>query len=211
MCALKLVGGDDPEDIMEAKEYQKFLNRQCMEESYGPDTPVHENLLNFRLRKKLKKQQMADFMEVTSRTYYEYEKGSRPIPSDALVKLATLTRADLNEILMGRPASTEAQIMRSGLEDMRIIGKLLQEQHPELADEDYHKVARRVVTTDWGGLPRMHPEAIRRAVSQTTRYRDQHNDLPAPPQFNDFGGRQDSYEQALKDWHRLVDDNFGTD
>ena len=154
------------------------------------------------------KQQIADLMGVTTRTYYAYEKGTRAIPSDALVRLATLTRADLNEILMGRPASNQAQVMRSGLEDMRILDGLLRSNYPELDEEDRNKVGRRLVTTDWGDLPRMHPEAIRRAVSETTRYRDEPLELPAPPLFEEFGGRQNDYEQALLDWHRMVDDNF---
>lgn len=211
MCAFKIAGSGDPEDTIDGKEYQKFLDRQRMEARYGPDTPVHDNLLRFRIRKRLKKRQMADLMGVTTRTYYTYEKGTRSIPSDALVKLATLTRADLNEILMGRPASNQAQVMKSGLEDMRILDGLLRSNYPELDPEDRHKVTRRIVTTDWGNLPRMHPEAIRRAVEQTTMYRYEPLELPAPPMLEDFGGREDQYEQALRDWHQLVDDNFGTE
>jgi len=209
MCAFRIAGSGDPEDTMDGKEYQKFLDRQRMEERYGPDAPVHENLLRFRIRKRLKKQQIAELMGVTTRTYYAYEKGTRAIPSDALVKLATLTRADLNEILMGRPASNQAQVIRSGLEDMRIADGLLRSNYPELDEEDRHKVTRRIVTTDWGNLPRMHPEAIRRAVEQTTMYRDEPLSLPAPPLFEAFDGLQDDYEQAVKDWQQLVDDNFG--
>lgn len=209
MCAFKLVGSGDPEDTMDGKEYQKFLDRQRVEERYGPDAPVHDNLLRFRIRERLKKRQIAELMGVTTRTYYAYEKGTRSIPSDALVKLATQTRADLNEILMGRPESNQAQVMRSGLEDMKILDGLLQSNYPELDEKDRHKVTRRIVTTDWGNLPRMHPEVIRRAVAQTTMYRSEPLELPAPPLFEDFGGRQEDYEQALKGWYQLVDDNFG--
>jgi len=209
MCAFRLNTIMSSDETLGAEAYQKQRDRIEMEERFGPKAPVHENLRNFRTSKKLKKKQIAEYMEVTTRTYYTYEKGTRPIPSDALVKLATMTRADLNEILMGRAASIEADVMRAGLEDLRIIEELLKTEYPKVTENDYHKIALRVVCTDWGHLPRMHPAVIRQAISQTTRYRDEPLSLPAPPRFEDFDKNENRYEKAVKDWQRLVDDNFG--
>ena len=41
-----------------------------------PQSPMHNNLREFRLNRKFKKQQMSDFMGVRTRTFSQYEKGT---------------------------------------------------------------------------------------------------------------------------------------
>lgn len=208
MVNFKLAPRPDMHRAKNGKEYQIFLDRRLIEIRNQPVSPVHKNLQDFRLSHKLKKQEMAEFMGVTPRTYYAYEKGQRAVPSDALVGLATMTRADLNEILMGHSASTEFQTIQAALEDMNLIMKLLKTDHPEISGKIRYKIAHYVLTTDWGRVPRMHPESIRRAISRFTRYRDVPQDLPPPPFFEDYGKDQRQYEKDMKAWQTMVDENF---
>ncbi|MGJ8609540.1 MAG: helix-turn-helix domain-containing protein [Octadecabacter sp.] len=198
-------------DGMSEGDFGRFVERETMKARFGPENPTPTNLLRFRLKKRLKKQTVAEMMNVTPRTYYSYENGSRPIPSDALVRLATLTGADLHEILMGRPAAINADVIKAGLIDMEIIERMLIKDNPEIDESTRSKVVRRVVTTDWGELDRMHPSAIRRAIATVTRYSSDPTSQPAPPYYKDYEDRPEDYEQAMLEWQSVVDDNSSED
>ena len=147
----------------------------------APTSPLHANLRALREKLKFKKNEMAELMEVTSRTYYAYEQGLRPIPSTTLIRLARITGADLNEILMGRPAPTDLQTIRCAIDDLMLIMKFLGVEYPEMDMRTRLEVSRLTVTTDWQGWSRMHPSIIRDAVRMVTRYRFHPEDIPAPP------------------------------
>lgn len=54
-----------------------------------------------RIKNKKTQQEMADIMHLSRRAYQLHESGKRPIPSDAMVKLAAFFDADLHEVFTG--------------------------------------------------------------------------------------------------------------
>jgi DNA-binding XRE family transcriptional regulator len=171
---------------------------------------VHTNVQALREKLGLQKNEMAELLEVTSRTYYAYERGLRPIPSTTLVKLAMVTGADLNQILLGRPARTNFETVRHAVDDLMSIRAYLVSEYPEMDEPTRTKVARLAVTTDWQGWSRMHPSVIRDAVRMVTRYRFHPEDIPAPPLWEDYGEKQDEYEEAVQAWQTKIDEDFET-
>jgi len=146
MVGFRFGSKSEEEEAAAELEMQLESERQDFEMRYGQLGSVHENLRQFRIRKGYKKQEMAAIMEITPRTYYIYEKGERAIPSTALVKLAALTRCDLNEILMGRLAPSNEQTTHRTPhgEDYGEHQDLYEE-----ADAEWN----RIVEEDFGPLP----------------------------------------------------------
>ncbi len=169
---------------------------------------LHLNLQALREKLGLQKNEMAELMKVTSRTYYAYEQGLRPIPSNTLTGLAVATGADMNQLLLGRPAPTDLNAVRSAVDDMMLIIKFLGTEYPDMDLQTRQEVSRFAVTTDWQGWSRMHPSVIRDAVRLVTRYRFHPEDIPAPPFWEDYGERQDEYEAAMEAWQNQLDEDF---
>lgn len=184
---------------------------QELEEGYvrnSQTSPLHTNLQALRQKLKLQKNEMAQLMDVTPRTYYAYEQGLRPIPSTTLIRLAVVSGADLNELLLGRSAPTDLQEVRCAVDDLILIIKFLRTEYPEMDEPTRTEVARVAVSTDWQGMSRMHPSVIRDAVKMVTRYRFHPEDIPAPPCWEDYGEKQNRYEQAMKAWQAMIDEDF---
>lgn len=198
----------DPNDERSQEETEAALikdyNRQYMEAYYSPDSPIEENLREFRRRQGLKKKDVAELMGVTSRTYYAYELGTRSIPSDALIKLATMTRVDLNQLLMGRPAEIDHQSVRSAIDDLMKIMKFLGENYPKMDMNTRLSVARHAVTSDTGDWPRMHPQMIEGSVKTITGYRFHRADIPSPPNPDHYGDNMEQYEKDDAAWTAAV-------
>jgi transcriptional regulator with XRE-family HTH domain len=177
---------------------------------YPMNGAVHENLRRFRKSRKLQQEEIAALMEVTSRTYRDYEKGIRPIPSDALVRLAVLTGGDLNEMLLGRPAETRPDTAENAINDFHTILRFLKVEYPDMDMITCAEVARFALIHDWQGMPRVHPEVIRDAVRMKTRYRFHPEDIPAPPFWEDYGDDQKLFDEHMAEWQRQVDEDRGT-
>lgn len=175
-----------------------------MERRYAPSNAVHEHLRSFRSQRGLKKRDMASLMEVTTRTYYDYEEGNRPVPSDALVRLAVLTGGDLNQILLGRSAEPRPQTIESAINDFRTILLFLDVEYPKMDMNTRSEVARFALIHDWQGMQRVHPAVIRDAVKITTGYRFHPEDIAAPPSWEDYED-QDQFEKDMAEWQRQVD------
>lgn len=191
-------------------EVEEELERHREDARLGamPSNAVHENLRRFRIARNLKKQDMAAMMEVTTRSYYDYEQGTRAIPSDALVRLAILTSGDLNEILLGGPVTPRPETINSAINDFCVVLKFLDKEYPEMDMQTRMSVARFVLTHDWQGLPRAHPGVIRDAVRLTTKYRYHPEDIPAPPFWEDYED-QDQFDQDMADWQARVETGLG--
>lgn len=186
-------------------------NQVVLEQRFDSSGAIHQNLRIYREKMKLQKKEMATLMEVTSRTYYAYEEGVRAIPAPCLVRLAILTGGDLNEILMGRPVAPKPQVIESAIADFVIVMRFLDTEYEDMDLKTATDIARMVVSTDWNGLPRIHPEMIRDAVRLVTRYRFHPEDLPAPPMYNDYGGDDERFEEDAASWQRIVDEDFAPD
>lgn len=191
------------------REYQKHQDRAYMEAFHGPDLPLHQNLRRFRIRKGLKKQEIAEMMGVTARSYYAYEEGQRPVPSDALAKLATMTEADLNEIVMGRTARDDLQTIRAAIDDMMLIMKYLVTEYPAMDMKTRLEVARHAVSADTGDWPRTHPEMVQGSVKIITRYRFHPEELPPPPDPDRYEDNPELYERKQAEWQVMVDEDLG--
>ncbi|GFE64361.1 helix-turn-helix domain-containing protein [Litoreibacter roseus] len=190
-------------------ELEADREQEAEQMRFGPAGSVHANLKQFRIRNGYKKQDLAQIMEITPRTYYAYEEGKRAIPSTALVKLAALTRCDLNEILLGRPAPSNQQSIRKSVDDLNATIEFLHAAYPKMDLATRLEVACFVVKSDWQNTVRMHPENIREAVKVITRYRFHPEELHAPPCREDFDERQDLYEEAMAEWEGIVEEDIG--
>ena len=113
-------------------EYDEYISSDEAQLQGTESTPPHKNLKKFRLEKKYKKQEMATFMRVTSRTYYAYEEGLRAIPSNALTSLAATTDVDLHFILTGHKATNDAKTVRIAIADAHIIDRQLISTYPDM-------------------------------------------------------------------------------
>lgn len=209
MPSYRFSSRSDAEVAAQEAEQQSDYDREEHERRTGPHGAVHDNLRRFRIRNGFKKQQMAEFMEVTRRSYYTYEEGERAIPSSALVKLAIVTNADLNEILLGRPSLTKQQTIETTVQELSATIEFLGVSYPKMDLATRLKVACFFARYDWGDVMRLHPENIREAVKVVTGYRFHPEELPAPPLFEDFGERQDLYEEALAAWNGLAGESEG--
>ena len=189
---------DEDKDQHHAVLFQRF----------GPSGTIHQNLQRYRKRIGLKKKEVAALMEVTPRTYYAYETGNRPIPSPCIVRLAILTGGDLNEMLMGRPATPRAETIESAISDFTTVLHFLDSEYERMEFDTKVKIARIVVTTDWLGLPRIHPEVIRDVVIAVTRYRFHPDGLPAPPSYDDYNGDDKRFDEDTAAWQRMVDEDL---
>ncbi|TQM93617.1 helix-turn-helix domain-containing protein [Roseinatronobacter monicus] len=209
MTGYKLKTGTEEDwSRLEAREQLRFEVEQKDIEN-APVSPLHENLRHLRMRMKLKKQEMADLLEITPRTYYTYEEGARPIPSTTLVRLAVRTGVDLNKLLLGRSASANPQLVQSAIDDMFHIMKYLTREYPKMDMTDKLEVARFSVSFDWQGWPRLHPDMIRDAVKMVTRYRFHPEDLPAPPDPEHYGEDTERYQEDEAIWQAMVDEDLG--
>lgn len=170
----------------------------------APTSPMFENLRALREKLDLQKNEMAELMKVTPRTYYAYEQGLRPIPSNTLIRLAIVTGADMNQILLGRTAPTDLKIVRNAVDDMTLVMKFLRIEYPSMDLQTQQDVSRVVVTTDWQGWSRLHPSVIRDAVKIVTRFRFHPEDIPAPPFWEDYVDKLDEYEEATRAWQNGV-------
>lgn len=152
-------------------------------------------------------------MGITPRTYYTYENGARPVPSDALVRLATMIDVDLDLLLMGRSLRPTPQIIESALDDFLAVIRYLNSKYPTMDGKTQIEVARHAVTGDPGDWSRTDPEIIRGSVSALTRYKFHPEDLPSPPNPDYY--RDDEwphkYEQDMAAWQAIVDEDFGED
>ncbi|MCG7572525.1 helix-turn-helix transcriptional regulator [Phaeobacter sp. CNT1-3] len=177
----------------------------------APSSPLHVNLRTLREKLDLQKNEMAELIKVTPRTYYAYEQGLRPIPSGTLIRLAIVTGADMNQILLGRAAPTNLDTVRSAVDDMMLIIKFLATEYPDMDLQTRQEVSRFAVTTDWQGWSRMHPSVIRDAVRLVTRYRFHPEDIPPPPFHEDYGNDQEQWERDMAEWQRIVDEDLPSD
>ena len=171
---------------------------------HWPARPVHENLRHYRLAEGLKKSEMAALMQVTARTYYGYEQGDRPIPSDALVQLGIFRGADLNQVLLGQGRETDVEAADRILSELFKIMDYLANEYQEMDGESARSVAGIVIKLRRDGLPRLHPEVIKDAVRIATGYRYHPEDVPAPPDEEQYDGDDAAFEAAYTDWQYAV-------
>lgn len=211
MSAYKLKKETKAEPTSAEAEQNAPYEREEDERRAGQYGTVHANLRQFRIRSGYKKQEMAQLMEITERSYYDYEAGKRSIPSSALVKLAILTGADLNEILLGRLALTNQQTIENTVRELNSAVEYLGVKYPKMDLATRLKVASFFARYDWQNTVRLHPENIREAVKVITGYRFHPEELSGPPNSEDFGERQDLYSEALETWEKMVCEDLGGD
>ncbi len=200
---------DDPVALdEEEREFCHQLMEEEMNRRYEARGEVHENLRKFRLKRKLKKHEMATLMEVTPRTYYSYEEGKRSIPSDALAKLAVRTGGDLNVILLGRPAEVTSETATAILNEFRAALKYLDARYSDMKPETKGKIAYAHAAKKFGRdvMPEAHD--LTDTVKIVTGYRTV--GFPAPPFWEDYGDDQEQYEKDDAAWQAMVDEELGT-
>ncbi|WP_299592280.1 helix-turn-helix transcriptional regulator [uncultured Tateyamaria sp.] len=200
------------EDTLQVKlEENERMAREEMHRRFAPEGTIHDNLRNYRVRLGFTKQQMAEILEVTPRTYYAYEEGHRAVPTPAIAHLAILTGGDLNEIILGRPAPRSGKAARVVIDEAIVVLKFLAVKYPDMSLEDRYKVIRLHALDDLDSFPRMHPDIIRDFVKIVTRYKFHPEDLPAPPFHEDYGDDHDGWERDMAEWQRMVDEDFPED
>ncbi|TQM94941.1 helix-turn-helix domain-containing protein [Roseinatronobacter monicus] len=209
MSGFRLPQSGSPKEIAQAEEEEaQRQGREFMVQTYSPRRGANENLRAFRMRHKLKMKDAASMMEVTARTYSDYEKGIRPVPSHALVKFAILTGGDLNEILLGRASSTKPEAFGKIVDEFFSIMGFLNLKYPDMSMNTRIEVARFIFKTDWRGMPHTHPEVIRDAVRITTRYQFHPEDIPAPPHWENYDDLK-LYSEDTAAWQRMMAENRG--
>jgi transcriptional regulator with XRE-family HTH domain len=192
---------------LEEEDDAERAAQQHMQEKFGARGQLHENLRLFRERNKLSKQEMAELLEVSARTYYAYENGQRVPGADAIAQLIMLTGGDANELLLGRPLPRTAKSTAAIVDEAIVVLRFLAMKYPEMHVNDRYKVARMWALADLDGVPRMHPDVIRDFVKIVTRYRFHPEDIPAPPDHEDYGDDHEAYERDMAEWQRMVEED----
>lgn len=201
-----------PEDMLQAeREENERIAREAMEMRFAPEGAIHDNLGKYRVQLGFTKQQMAEILEVTPRTYYAYEEGHRAVPTPAIAQLAILTGGDLNEIILGRPAPRSTKGAQVAIDEAIVVLKFLAVKYPSMSTEDRYKVVRLHALAELDGLPRMHPDIIRDFVKIVTRYKFHSEDLHAPPFHEDYGDDHEGWERDMADWQRIVAEDFSNE
>lgn len=78
-------------------------------------------LESYRKKYRLTQSKMAKMMEVSKRSYCDYESGETPIPFQALQKLAESTDIDFNDLIVGDTSRTRTEYCRHVIQQTRII------------------------------------------------------------------------------------------
>lgn len=195
----------------DAAFYAQEEKRLALEDAQirnAPSRPLHENMKRLRAKFELSQSETAEIMGISERAYRTYEKGHRPIPSDALLRLATATGVDLNEIMLGRPQRPDPAFPEKFYSDIETVREVLRKTYPKMDDATQFKAARFAVTHDWRPFytSLTDPDMIRDAVIITTDYQFHPEEAPAPPFWENFPN-DEIYESAYKDWLDL----FGHD
>lgn len=86
--------------------------RQLREEELSMRAP-HEGLKRIRKKNGKSQAEMAEVMNVSRRTYQDFETGKRPIPSDAILALHAAFDCDLHELFTGRPVPIPRDVRAS--------------------------------------------------------------------------------------------------
>ena len=193
----------EEEAAWEAQEERRIAFEDAQRRN-APSHPLHENLKALRAQFKRSQYEAAEIMGVSERAYRTYEKGLRPVPSDALVNFATATDVDLNEIMLGRPLRPDSALLERFYAEVKAVRNNLSETYPKMDDATKFKVAQFAVTHDW--RPFYHsltdPDLIRDAVIITTDHRFHPNEAPEPPFWEEFSN-DETYEDAFKNWLAL--------
>lgn len=191
-------------DEQEAALEEKHIALEDAQIRNAPSRPLHENLKALRAKFDLSQPETAKIMGISERAYRTYEKGKRAVPSDALLRLATATGVDLNEMMLGRPLRPKPALLEAFYAEIKTVRRLLRETYPKMDDTTQFKVARFAVTHDWRPFYNSltDPDLIRDAVIITTDYRFHPDEAPAPPYWEDFMDNE-TYEAAFKDWLAL--------
>lgn len=197
-----------PDEVAEAeREEAERFHKEEMLRWFAPEGAIHDNLRKYRVRLGITKQQMAELLDVTPRTYYAYEQGHRAVPSPAIAQLAILTGGDLNEIILGRPAPRSGKATQVVIDEAVVVLKFLAVKYPKMTMEDRYKVVRLHALDDLIGFARMHPSVIRDFVKIVTRYKFHPEDIPAPPFHEDYGEDHERWERDMAEWQKAVDED----
>jgi len=199
------------EKANDERQEEERLEKDEALRRFAPEGAIHENLRKYRQRLGITKQQMAELLDVTPRTYYAYEQGHRAVPSPAIAQLAILTGGDLNEILLGRPALRSGKATQVVIDEAIVVLKFLAVKYPKMTMEDRYKVVRLHALDDLHGFARMHPSIIRDFAKIVTRYKFHPEDIPAPPFHEDYGDDHERWERDMADWQKAVDEDTPDD
>jgi transcriptional regulator with XRE-family HTH domain len=185
-------------------QQEKRLALEDAQRRNAPSRPLHENLKALRAKFDLSQHEAAEIMGISERAYRTYEKGIRPVPSDALLNFATATGVDLNEMMLGRSLRPDSDLLEKFYSEIKTVRNVLSETYPKMDDATQLKIAQFAVTHDW--RPFYHsltdPELIRDAVIITTDYRFHPDEASAPPFWEEFSDSE-AYEDAFKEWLAL--------
>lgn len=90
----------DDWDLQLKEHEQEELENWMLEQREAAFRP-ELGLKRTRLKKRKTQMEMADIMQLSRRAYQLHETGKRPIPSDALIKLAAYFEIDMHELFTG--------------------------------------------------------------------------------------------------------------
>lgn len=170
-----------------------------------PEEP-HINLGRFRRRRGFKKTEMAEMMDVTPRSYYAYESGKRPIPTEALVRLNMHTGADLNEILTGRPSS---QMHDRIVSETISVLRVLMATYEGLPLHRAEKIIRETIRYAHGENQIIDKRLIDEMVAVEMRHKYHPENIPAPPFHEAYGeDQQEQFKRDEAEWHKSVEEGL---
>lgn len=190
----------DDEDAFQAVMVEEALTQALT-------VKVHENLESFRKKRKFKKSEMAEMMGVSSRSYYMYETGKRPIPSSALVQLEAFTGADLNEVLLGVAKAPKHDRIKFIVDEAVKALCFLGAKYQDMPMHTKRQVIDEMFRWQRNG-ERARPDDIIEAVKVVTRYKYHHENLPAPPYWEDYGDDHDAFVRDEAAWEKMVNEDL---
>lgn len=110
--------GDESQENYEALELHEYNVRLA-------SISLAKGLKNFRAENDLSQAQMAKLMSVSKRSYLDYERSDRSVPSAALVELVAWSDVDLNLLFRGAERPVTSQYRVSVIRQARAVEKIV--------------------------------------------------------------------------------------
>jgi transcriptional regulator with XRE-family HTH domain len=171
----------------------------------------HVNLARFRRERGFKKTEMAEMMGVTSRSYYSYESGNRPIPTEALIRLHLYTGVDLNEILLGKCGGLrDGKVDKIVSETFRLL-RLLMLTYEGLPWGKAEKITRNTIVYALENSLKIDKRLADEMVGVEMVYKYHSEYIPIPPDPEGYSDELfEKYKADWLEWDRRVEEGAQT-
>jgi len=127
------------DEVNALEQYEYEMRKQAIS--------IPKGLREFRSRHGLSQEQMAKLMQVSKRSYLDYERGERSVPSAALVELVARTDLDLNELFRGNPLAVPVKYKQDFYRFSKAVEQVIYELEPDIDKKTFGETTDRYLAS----------------------------------------------------------------